>query len=80
MSYAVKRPLSVCLVVVRVNVFLPYSYTCHVCRTFILYCRRLMGRRWLGSMEKPMIGKERLPSTLKLCILLEERPMDGMNI
>jgi hypothetical protein len=27
-----------------------------------------------------MIGEERLPSTLKLCILLEERPMDGINL
>jgi hypothetical protein len=43
-----------------------------------LYCRRLMGRRWLGSIQKTMIGEERLPSTLKLCILLEERPMDSM--
>jgi hypothetical protein len=29
---------------------------------------------------KIMIGKERLPLTLKLCILLEERPIDGMNL
>jgi hypothetical protein len=31
MSYVVKRPLSVWLVVVRINVFLPYSYKLHVC-------------------------------------------------
>jgi hypothetical protein len=31
MSYAIKLPLSVWLVVVRINVFLPYSYTLHVC-------------------------------------------------
>jgi hypothetical protein len=31
MSYVVKRPLTVWLVVVRINVFLPYSYTLHVC-------------------------------------------------
>jgi hypothetical protein len=74
MSYAVKRPPSVWLVVIRTNVFLPYSYTLHVCRTFILYCRRLMGRRWLGSMEKTMIGEECLPSTLELCILLRKGP------
>jgi hypothetical protein len=37
-----------------------------------------MVRRWLGSIQKTMIGEERLPSTLKLCILLEERPMDSM--
>jgi hypothetical protein len=80
MSYVVKWPLSIWLVVVRINVFLPYSYTLHVCSTFILYCRRLTGRRWLGSTEKTMIGEERLPSTLKLCILLEERPMDGTNL
>jgi hypothetical protein len=35
--------------------------------------------RWLGSMVKTMFGEERLPSTLKLCILFEERPMDGMD-
>jgi hypothetical protein len=39
-----------------------------------------MGRRWLGSMEKTTIGEERLPSTLKLCILLEERRMNGINL
>jgi hypothetical protein len=39
-----------------------------------------MGKRWLGSMEKTMISTERLPSTLKLCILLEEWPMDDMNL
>jgi hypothetical protein len=27
-----------------------------------------------------MIGEERLPSMLKLCILLEERRMDGINL
>jgi hypothetical protein len=27
-----------------------------------------------------MIGEERLLSTLKLCILLEKRRMDGINI
>jgi hypothetical protein len=80
MSYVVKRPLSVWIVVVRINVFLPYSYKLHVCLTFILYCRRHTGRRWLGSMEKTTIGEERLPSTLKLCILLEERRMDGINL
>jgi hypothetical protein len=31
MSCAVKRPLSVSLVVVRINVFLPYRYKLHVC-------------------------------------------------
>jgi hypothetical protein len=31
MSYVVKRLLRVWLVVVRINVFLPYSYTLHVC-------------------------------------------------
>jgi hypothetical protein len=31
MSYVVKRPLSVWLVVVRINVLLPYSYELHVC-------------------------------------------------
>jgi hypothetical protein len=30
-------------------------------------------------MEKTTIGEECLPSTLKLCILLEERRMDGTN-
>jgi hypothetical protein len=80
MSCVVKRPLSVWLVVVMINVFLPYSYKLHVCRTFILYCRRHTDRRWLGSMEKTTIGEERLPSTLKLCILLEARRMDGMNL
>jgi hypothetical protein len=74
MSYAVKRPPSVWLVVIRTNVFLPYNYTLHVCRTFILYWRRLTGRRWLGSMKKTMIGEECLPSTLKLCILLRKGP------
>jgi hypothetical protein len=39
-----------------------------------------MGRRWLGSMVKTMIGEERLPSMLKLCIQLEEKPMDGMDL
>jgi hypothetical protein len=39
-----------------------------------------MGRRWLESMEMTMIGVERLPSTLKLCILLEESPMDSINL
>jgi hypothetical protein len=39
-----------------------------------------MGKRWLGSMEKTMIGEERLPLMQKLCILLEERHMDGMNL
>jgi hypothetical protein len=39
-----------------------------------------MGRRWLGSMEKSKIGEEHLPSMLKLYILLEEGPMDGMNL
>jgi hypothetical protein len=29
-GYVVKRPLSIWLVVVRINVFLPYSYTLHV--------------------------------------------------
>jgi hypothetical protein len=38
-----------------------------------------MGKRWLGSMEKTMIGEVRLPLTLKLCILLEERHMYDMN-
>jgi hypothetical protein len=45
-----------------------------------LYCRRLTSSRWLGSMEKTMIGEKHLPSMLKLCILLEERPMDGINL
>jgi hypothetical protein len=31
-------------------------------------------------MEKSKIGEERLPSMLKLYILLEEGPMDGMNL
>jgi hypothetical protein len=31
MSCVVKRPLSVWLVVIRINVFLPYSYKLHVC-------------------------------------------------
>jgi hypothetical protein len=31
MSYVVKRPLSVWLVVVRINVFLPCNYKLHVC-------------------------------------------------
>jgi hypothetical protein len=31
MSYVVKRSLSVWLVVVRINVLLPYSYKLHVC-------------------------------------------------
>jgi hypothetical protein len=31
MSYVVKRLLSVWLVVVRINVFLPYSYKLYVC-------------------------------------------------
>jgi hypothetical protein len=31
MSYAVIRTLSVWLIVVRINVLLPYSYTLHVC-------------------------------------------------
>jgi hypothetical protein len=31
MSYVVKRLLSIWLVVVRINVFLPYSYKLHVC-------------------------------------------------
>jgi hypothetical protein len=31
MNYVVKRTLSVWLVCVRINVFLPYSYTLHVC-------------------------------------------------
>jgi hypothetical protein len=30
-SYVVKRPLSVWLVVVKINVFLLYSYKLHVC-------------------------------------------------
>jgi hypothetical protein len=30
-SCVVKRPLSVWSVVVRINVFLPYSYILHVC-------------------------------------------------
>jgi hypothetical protein len=80
MSYVVKRPLSVLLVVLRINVFLPYSYKLHVCWTFILYCRRLTGRISLRSMDKTIISEERLPSTLKLCILLEERPMDSINL
>jgi hypothetical protein len=31
MSYVVKRLLSVWLVVVRINVLLPYNYKLHVC-------------------------------------------------
>jgi hypothetical protein len=31
MSYDVKRPLSVWLAVIRINVFLPYSYKLHLC-------------------------------------------------
>jgi uncharacterized membrane-anchored protein len=31
MSYVVKGSLSVWLVVVRINVFLPYNYKLHVC-------------------------------------------------
>jgi hypothetical protein len=31
-------------------------------------------------MEKTMISEERLPSTLTLCVLLVERPMDDMNL
>jgi hypothetical protein len=31
MSYVVRQSLSVWLVVVRINVFLPYSYILHVC-------------------------------------------------
>jgi hypothetical protein len=31
MSYVVKRSLSAWLVVVKINVFLPYSYKLHVC-------------------------------------------------
>jgi hypothetical protein len=31
-------------------------------------------------MEKTTIGEERLPLALKLCILLEERRMDGINL
>jgi hypothetical protein len=31
MSYVVKQSLSVWLVVVRIKVFLPYSYKLHVC-------------------------------------------------
>jgi hypothetical protein len=42
--------------------------------------QKTYGQEMVGSMEKTMIGKERLPSTLKLCILLEERSMDGMNL
>jgi hypothetical protein len=80
MSYVVKRLLSVWLVVVRINVLLPYNYKLHVCWTFILYCRGLTGRRWLENVEKTTIGEERLPSTLKLCILLEERRMDDINL
>jgi hypothetical protein len=80
MSYVVKQPLSIRLVVVRINIFLPYSYTLYVCWTFILYCMRLTDRRWLGSIEKTMISEECLPSMLKLCVLLVERPMDDMNL
>jgi hypothetical protein len=36
--------------------------------------------RWLGSIEKTTIGEERLPSKLKLCILLEERRIDSINL
>jgi hypothetical protein len=36
--------------------------------------------RCLRSMVKTRIGEERLPSMLKLCILLEERSMDSMNL
>jgi hypothetical protein len=42
--------------------------------------QKTYGQEMVGSMEKTMIGEERLPSTLKLCILLEERSMDGMNL
>jgi hypothetical protein len=42
--------------------------------------RRLTDKRWLVSLEKTIIGEEHLPSTLKLCILLEERLMYGMNL
>jgi hypothetical protein len=31
-------------------------------------------------MEKTTIDEERLPSTLKLCIHLEAKRMDGMNL
>jgi hypothetical protein len=31
MSCVVKRSLSIWLVIVRINVFLPYSYKLHVC-------------------------------------------------
>jgi hypothetical protein len=34
----------------------------------------------LGRLEKTTIGEERLPSTLKMHILLEARRMDGMNL
>jgi hypothetical protein len=79
-SYIVKRPLSIWLVVVRINVFLSYSYTLHVCRIFNMYCKRFTGRRWLGSMDKTMIGEKHLSSTLKLCILLQEKPMDDIYL
>jgi hypothetical protein len=39
-----------------------------------------MGRRWLESMVKTIIGEEHLPLMLKLCILLEERPTDDMDL
>jgi hypothetical protein len=41
-SYTVRRPLSVCLVVVKINVFFSYNNTLYVRRTFIFHCRRLM--------------------------------------
>jgi hypothetical protein len=36
--------------------------------------------RCLESTEKTTIGEERLSATLKLCVLLEERPIDDMNL
>jgi hypothetical protein len=51
-GYVVKRPLSIWLVVVRINVFLPYSYTLHVRWTFILYCRRLTGREMVRKYRE----------------------------
>jgi hypothetical protein len=61
-------------------------FSCHIVIHYICgepsYCivGDLRGRRWLGSMEKTMIGDKHLPLTLKFCILLEERPIDGMNL
>jgi hypothetical protein len=60
-------------------------FSCHIAINYMcvephIVLQKTYGQEMFKSMEKTTIGEECLPSTLKLCILLEERRMHDINL